>query len=226
MTTYTTIANLPLPEDNTPLVAERTFGDFATALDTQIVPQYTTTAVRDAAMISGITEGQVCTVAGELMMWDGTAWWGTQDVRYVTKASDTSRATSTTSADPHLVISVKSGGTYVVNCYTSFVCANAAINVNALWTTTGGAVVNHRTIIGIVAGTTNKDVANAVIPGSSTGTAVTTGAPNNTGNYRLEILQVTATSDGTLAFNWAQDVTNATVLTLQQRSFIEYRRVS
>lgn len=229
MSTFSSITGAPLPELSDVLSAEKAFGEYALAMDSIIVPQYTTTALRDSAMSSGKTEGQVCAVTGELQIWDGSDWWNMHDIRYITKAADTTRISTTTqTADPHLQVPVKAGGTYIINAWLSPVCTSTSVNFAAAWSTTGPATFLQRTIFGPRSDQTNVNSAQMNTASSGASTVIATGTLNATvGSLRLEqcLVRVSSAGDDTVVLTWAQSVLTATNLTLQQKSFIEYRRI-
>lgn len=230
MTTYSTIASLPLPENTDGLVAERAFGDYANALDTLLIPQYSTTALRDAAMLSGKQAGMMCTVLGELQMWDGNQWWGTADTRYVSKNIATSRASTVTPAvDPHLTVALKGGSWYEINAYLSVASASTVPGFASTWTSTGsGITFATKSVIAPINGSTTRASTSVLVPASGNATVNNSGTPSvaGTGSLRIERLVVQCTSDDTLNFNWSQAVSNATPTTLEGGSHIEYRRIA
>lgn len=227
MTTYSAISQIPLPENTDGLVAQTAFSDYANSLDTLLIPQYSTTAARDAAMASGKIEGQLCTVAGELQYWDGQNWWYQGDARYVIKTADTARtSTITPTADPHLTFAVKSGGFYVVNLWAVPICSITTVNFRFKFGSVGGNVTFTRgSQFGLTPGATVNNNSTVTIGGNSPTTEVSVGAPNVNQNLVMASFVCQATADDTVQLLWAQGTSSATATTLTRRSFIEYRRV-
>lgn len=228
MTAYSTVASLPLPENSDILVAETTFGQYASALDSVIAPAYATNAARDAAMAAGKSAGMVCIVNGEPQMYDGSAWWMNQDSRYDVKTADTARtSTATPTADPHLSLSLKANGVYHVNAYIAVIAVGPALGLNTTWSTTGSAF-SSRTIYGPTDGVTSTTSTYTLVS-TSPSTAFITGTPSAGASaaYRIERFIVTVGgADDTLVFLWAPGVVSASAVTVLQNSFIEYRRIA
>lgn len=226
MTSYSPIAGLPLPEANDLLVAERAFGDYASAVDTLLIPQYTTVAARNTAMNSGKITGQLCAVAGELQWWDGSTWWNFGDTRYAFKSVDTVRtSTATPTPDPHLTITLTTGR-WLVECHTYWTCAVTTVNVQAHWDSSGGTITGSRCVVSCPAGTTDRNNSLSATVSPALGTSIATGAlASSVVRMETVLVDVGAASD-TLRFNWAQAASSASGLTLAARSHISYRMVS
>lgn len=226
MTTYSSIAQLPLPENTDALVAQTTFGDYANALDTMLVPQYSTTAARDAAMASGKVEGQVCAVAGELQYWDGQAWWYQGARNVILKGVDTTRiSTITPTADPNLVFGVKAGGTYYASAWLVPVCNTSTVNFRFRWGSTGSAITWNRASQFGPAPNNTSVVGTVNLTGGTANLDFTVGAPNNSQNLVRSQVVFTATADDTVGIYWAQGTNTASNLVLLARSHVEYRRI-
>lgn len=228
MTTYSDIAQLPLPENTDALVAQSTFGDYATALDSQLVPPFSTATARDAAMLSGKVEGQLCTVAGELQYWDGQTWWNQANTRYVTKAADTARSSTIVSAaDPHLTFAAKSGGIYRIQAWLVPLSASTSVNFRAKWGSVGGNVTfSPGSLMGPAAGVTSVSGVQVTLGAPAATSDAICGTPTSTQNCVIMTTVATAAADDTIHLMWAQGTSSATALTLAARSFIEYSRIS
>lgn len=227
MTTYSTQAGLPLPENTDALIEESTVGSFASALDTLLVPQYSTIAARDAAMVSGKTTGQVCAVAGELQIWDGQQWWYAADTRFVLKGVDTTRASTTTvTADPQLQFAVKAGGTYLVHAWLAPTCAATTVNFRFRWGSSGSGVTFSRdSAIGFPPGSTTTTNSNVNLTSGFANTEQIVGTPASTQGLVVSSAVFIATADDTVQLFWAQGTSSASGVTLTARSFLEYRRI-
>lgn len=127
---------------------------------------------------------------------------------YVTKASSTSRNTTTTvTSDPNLTLTVAANATYVVDC--TVVWTNGGGGFRCAWTGPAGATMVW---------TDNDGAGNGTISTQSTFSA--------TVGTTLKGALVTSGTSGTFALQWAQNTSNAANTTLLAGCYLWLRRVA
>jgi len=147
------------------------------------------------------------------------------------KTSDTARSNVTTrSADPDLQLALAASATYSITAYLSYQTGNTAgIGFAFAFAFTGGTPGGRwgawYRVAGDTGTTTNAGPSGAV-DFNWTGTAVTSGTWNAAATpgdghshaVLIEGLAIIGGTAGTLSFNWAQDSSNATAVTVQAGS--------
>lgn len=147
---------------------------------------------------------------------------------YVSKSSDTSRASTTTvSADPHLTLVLPAGGTYEVKAVLGVYGDGGDIKYNWLGT---NVTASLRTCEGPSTSVTNN--ADATV--RRTVNALTTEVPMGTiasgagaaGVIVDRVVVTTASSDGSLVLRWAQNSSNSNATSVLSGSYVITRRVA
>lgn len=238
MSTNSTISGIPLPANTDVINANQSFGDYANGLDSIMIPKFTSTTQRDSHLSP--QAGQVCSLNGDLQMFDGLSWSFFGVERIVYKSADTSRASTVTmTADPHLLFTVPAG--QKIHCDAFISAFSATVSTGDLrigQTITGGTATMTGTgrMAGGVAydssGGTSKFTTNGCFQHANIGTnalfrAYPTSASEDGSFHRLTFIidGTTSVTDSVVTFVWSQVVSSATATVLQTGSHLVLRRV-
>lgn len=239
MTSTTPINGLRMAElTDSPPNIQTAFGNIGTDLDTRLVPRYTSTANRDAAIPSPI-EGMVCYVSGTgsaaavLMIYSGSAWVPIfHNNPFAYKASnETVTASTTYQADNDLTVAVRANTIYTVEFF-GIATGEDAGDFKFRFTYPTSAALSGGTLAMFASIGGGTDFAGSgywrayTNDSSSPSSDLFAGIPDtNSTSILYKGLLVVAGTAGNLALEWAQNVSDATGTTLQIGSYLRLVRV-
>lgn len=147
---------------------------------------------------------------------------------YVSKSSDTSRASTTTvSADPHLTLVLPAGGTYKITAVLGVYGDGGDIKYNWLGTNVTSSL---RTCEGPAASTSNNNdtTVRRTVNGLTTEVPMGTIASGSgaAGVIVDQVMVVTSAVDGSLTLRWAQNSSSANATSVLSGSYVISRRVA
>lgn len=237
MSTSSPILGLPLPENTDILNTEATYGQYAKALDNQLLSRWASTTARDTVTGGNVAKGQVGILKPtgtnvSMQLYDGSAWRNLDTPTVIVKPTDTSRNTTIVSAaDPALQFTMQPGTTVTVELVAFFQSTVSTFGARAAWGVSTGITCPMRLIT--CPSNSTPTVASATqMTEQSSGIAsdITVGINNTppSGPIYWEKLVLTYTSGGTglVQFLWAQAASGATNTTLKAGSYMVIRRTS
>lgn len=193
------------------------------AVDSVVIPRFTTTAARDTA-ITAPTFGQMCAVSGtgELYYYNGVAWAGVVE-RFVRKTADQTVTSNTTlQNDNHLIWAAEANSRYKVEYVLFGTSTTASGDFKCNWT--------------LPAGGTRKTAMTALSEGATlnfdscfmewaTSADHIGGMINGFCYYLIKGQIITSSTAGNVTFRWAQDTSNAAGTTLTADSYCTILKV-
>lgn len=227
MATASPVNGWTLPEDTDAANIETAVQTPLLQVDQRVIPIFASVAARATALAAPVA-GQHCYVSatGENYVYNGTAWVSASP-RWVIKSGDTARVNNTVSSDPHLTIALEASSTYNLKAKILVLGSSvASVDFQCNWTYSGTKTDRGRLPFGGDNASTNASATTIVLRNFGLGTAVEHGTQTSTGHVFVEDLLFETTTAGTLAFQWAQAVTNAASTTVAQGSTIECWKVA
>jgi hypothetical protein len=224
----TPINQISIPLLGDPSNIESAIHTIANAFDSMVISRFSTPAARDAA-ISAPVFGMCCAVSStqEIMFYNGTGWAGAIP-RVIRKTANTIRSSTTTLAsDPHLTFSVESNSSYLVKTHFFIGCTSTTPDFKFNFAMPSGAIYNNM-VHGPAPGMTDVLDSNMNVfwNGSGTTPDVVFGLANGwIGALAFTSFVISSTS-GTVALQWAQNVSSGSSVTLGGVSFMEVLKVT
>lgn len=228
MPSTTPINQISIPLLGDPANIESAIHPIANAFDSMVISRFSTPSARDAA-ISAPVFGMCCSVSStsEIMFYNGTGWVGAIP-RVIRKTVATIRSNTTTLAsDPHLTFSVEANSSYQVKTHFFIGCTGSTPDFKFNFAMPSGAIYNNF-VHGPGATITDAAAAenmNVFWNGSGTTPDIVFGLVNSwIGALAFTIFQTSSTA-GTVALQWAQNVSSASSVTLGGISYMEVLKV-
>lgn len=230
MSLTTDIAALPYPELSDVPNAQTAFGNLADAIDTQVVPRFTTVAARDAA-ITAPTFGQLAAVSGtgELYLYNGTSWVGASPRIKLKTAAESVVSSTALQNDNELFLPVDASSTYMYRLwmpYTSTVDTNDMKVGFTFPSLTASSVYVAAALEASVSGAGPYSV-------TFGGATLTSGvAFTSVGTINKDVALfasghiVVGVSSGTFQLQWAQNTSQPTSVTVKAGGYLEMWKVA
>lgn len=226
MTTTTTINGWTIPTLSDVPNIETAIHPLANAIDTRVIPVFTTTGARDTA-ISAPSFGMHAAVSGtgEVYVYNGSSWVGAVPRNFY-KTANESVTNNTMQDDNTFTFSVEANSFYFVemHCCLSCVDAGAAPDFKSQWTVPAGTTgIRWRNALttGATADTGDKSQIDTIAGGSAA-----IGVLATTKTYFIERISVdTAGTAGTMTLQWAQNATDADPVIMEAGSYMRVWKV-
>lgn len=226
MATATTINGFPKPELSDVPNIETAVGNFANAVDSRVIPVFSTTGARDTAIPSP-SQGMHCEVTGtgEHYRYNGTVWVGATP-RYIYKASNESVTSSTVvQSDNDFFFNVEANSLYVVELFLNII-GHSAGDFHSLWTVPSGTTgIRYRNVLvsGAASDSDNKTQIDTIAGAGATAGLLGTGTTRSYWNENVSV--DTAGTGGTMQFQWAQGTSSGTATVVQAGSYCKIYKV-
>lgn len=229
MATTTTINGFPKPELSDVPNIETAVGNFADAVDSRVVPVFSTTGARDTAIPSP-SFGMMAAVSGtgELYMYNGSVWVSARPRTIYKTSNETVTSSTTLQNDNDFFLSVEANSLYVVELDLVLTGATGG-DFRSLWTFPSGCT-GFRSRIALqegAAASTPDDMKAPVSTIADTNQDTgTIGTLTSEGSIFKETLSLdTAGTSGTLQFTWCQATSSGTATTVYAGSVLRCWKV-
>lgn len=193
------------------------------AVDSLVIPRFSTTAGRDAA-ISAPTFGQFAVVSGtqEVYVYSGTAWVSAKP-RFIIKPTDEPLASdSTGQLDDHLLFSMEANSAYVANFFLGIQSTSATPDIKIDWSIPAGAS-RRAYFVGLPESAATST--NAVKMIWDDGTMPSFAAFNGFTCMQVYVYFITGATAGNANLRWGQNVSDPAATIMGSGSRIEVWKV-
>lgn len=222
MSTNTPIAGLPSPELTDSPNIETAVGSLASAVDSLLVPRYSTVAARDAAITAPVF-GQLASVSAtsELYMYNGTIWISAKPRYFFKGSSQTVSASTVLVDDVDIQIPMEANGKYLVRLVLA--CQHSSTgDIKLAWTDPGllGGGGSWRISWGSTAdGTASASAAYSAVSSAYRSYSTTTSATHDlTTSHSTPVFEefyaAMGAVTGTMKLQWAQNSAAGTTTVL------------
>lgn len=229
MATSTTINGFPKPELSDVPNIETAVGNLANAVDSRVVPVFSTTGARDTAIASP-SFGMMAAVSGtgELYMYNGSLWVSARP-RTIYKASNETVTSSTVlQNDNDFAISLEANALYKGKLTLAYGAGGG--DFRSLWTFPSGATgLRWKASLMETGQTVNQawhDQSKVSLFSAASPANDVEGLGGTTPAFWIEDFTIdTAGTSGTLQFTWCQASSSATATTVYAGSVLEIWKV-
>lgn len=224
------INGIPIPSMSDPPHLVNAVTPIINNIDTRMIPRFTTTANRDAA-IAAPTAGMACYVSGTDEIYVYRTGWVSMVPRMVFKTADTARSsTISPTADPHLTFSVEANSKYfgeLVCIYKGAVSSGSAGGLRLTCTGPAAMTAKATSFFGPhgLSSTVSDVKVDSVTDWLSTHIGIGSIGTSNNVAGRVSFYLTTSATAGTFSVSWAQVYSNATATTLMIGSSLELWKV-
>jgi len=193
------------------------------AVDSLVLPRFSTTAGRDAA-ISAPTFGQFASVSGtqEVYKYNGTAWVSACPRWIVKPIDEPINLNATGQLDDHLLFSMEANSAYVANFFLGIFSTSATPDIKMDWTIPAGGTRRAHFVGLPESATTNTNAVKMLWDDATQPSFATTNGFICMQAYCYFTTGVTA---GNANLRWAQNVSDAAFTTVGAGSRIEVWKV-
>ncbi len=199
---------------------------WAEDVDGRVNPIFSTVAARDTA-IPAPTQGQEAyvTATAEKYIFNGTAWIGMMP-RFAYKTANESVTSSTAfQNDDHLLFTVEASSIYIARFRIYYANGDAASDSKYTLSVPASTTFNASMQGAGVASTDPAAATSMNVTYINSGGTLVAGVMSAASTLLIEAFITVSATPGTVNFQWAQNSSSGTALTLAAGSFLEVRKV-